>query len=40
MHKLPEVEDAKVLFHKAADDWGTWTWLTNKPKLRKAADVA
>ncbi|MBZ5583851.1 MAG: hypothetical protein LAQ30_16905 [Acidobacteriia bacterium] len=40
MHKLPEVEDAKVLFHQAANDWGTWTWLTNKPKVRRAADVA
>ncbi len=40
MQKLPPVEEAKALFQKAAQEWGVWKWLTEKPDLRKAADKA
>ena len=39
MQKLPEVEEAKALFTEARD-WGVWKWLTDKARVRKAADLA
>jgi hypothetical protein len=39
MHKLPPVEEAKALFEEAKD-WGVWSWLTEKRKLRQTADAA
>lgn len=39
MHKLPAVEDAKTLFQEA-QDWGVWSWLTEKGRLRRTADAA
>jgi hypothetical protein len=39
MHKLPAVEEAKALFEEAKD-WGVWSWLTEKRKLRQTADAA
>ena len=39
MHRLPAVEEAKALFEEAKD-WGVWSWLTEKRKLRHTADAA
>ncbi len=39
MHKLVPVEEAKALLN-AAKDWGVWKWLTEKKKVREAADRA
>jgi|SRR5450432_1734030 len=39
MHKLPAVEEAKTLFAEAKD-WGIWRWLTEKRRVRAAADAA
>jgi hypothetical protein len=39
MHKLRRVEEAKALFEEAKD-WGVWSWLTEKRKLRQTADAA
>jgi hypothetical protein len=39
MHKLSEVEEAKVLMTEAKA-WSVWRWLTEKRKVRSAADRA
>ena len=39
MRKLVEVEEAKTLMNEAKD-WGVWRWLTEKRKVRTAADRA
>src|SRR6478672_11414747 len=39
MRKLVEVEEAKTLMNEARD-WGVWRWLTEKRKVRAAADRA
>jgi hypothetical protein len=39
MHKLIEVEEAKVLMTEAKA-WSVWRWLTEKRKVRAAADRA
>jgi len=39
MHKLPPVEEAKALFEEAKN-WGVWSWLTAKGRLRRTADAA
>jgi hypothetical protein len=39
MQKLPEVESAKALMIEAAG-WSVLKWLTEKKKVRKAADKA
>lgn len=39
MQKLGPVEEAKALMREAAE-WSVWGWLTEKRKLRKAADAA
>ena len=39
MKKLPEVEQAKALMNEAKD-WGVWRWLTDKRRVRSAADRA
>jgi len=39
MKKLAPVEEAKALFNEARE-WGTWRWLTEKRRVRTAADVA
>ena len=39
MHKLPAVEDAKALMNEAKD-WSVWNWLTQKGRVRAAADRA
>src|SRR3954447_3679493 len=39
MQKLPAVEEAKALFEEAKD-WGLWGWLTEKRRVRQAADAA
>ena len=39
MNKLDSVEEAKVLLNEAKD-WGTWRWLTEKKRVRTAADAA
>jgi hypothetical protein len=40
MHKIPEVEEAKLLMIEAADKWSLWKWLTEKKRLRRTADTA
>jgi hypothetical protein len=40
MRKLPAVEEAKTRMAEAAHDWGLWKWLTEKRRLRAAADAA
>ncbi len=37
MKKITEVEEAKAIM-TAAQDWGIWRWLTEKRKVRLAAD--
>ena len=39
MRKLEAVEEAKALLNEAKD-WGTWRWLTEKKRVRAAADAA
>ena len=39
MQKLDSVEDAKALLNEARE-WGVWRWLTEKKRVRAAADVA
>ena len=39
MRKLVQVEDAKSLL-EVAKEWGVWKWLTEKKKVRQAADIA
>jgi len=39
MQKLAAVEDAKALMNEAKD-WGVWRWLTEKRRVRTAADDA
>jgi hypothetical protein len=39
MHKLPQVEEAKSLLNEAKD-WSVWRWLTDKKRVRTAADLA
>jgi hypothetical protein len=39
MHKLAVVEEAKVLMDEAKD-WSVWHWLTEKKRVRTAADAA
>jgi len=39
MHKLIEVEEAKVLMNEAKN-WGVWRWLWEKSKVRASADRA
>jgi hypothetical protein len=39
MHKLTEVEEAKRLMTEAKD-WSVWHWLTEKRRVRAAADAA
>jgi hypothetical protein len=38
MKKIPEVLDAKALMTEA-QEWGIWRWLTEKRKVRLAADA-
>jgi hypothetical protein len=37
MKKIPEVEEAKAILTEA-QEWGIWRWLTEKRKVRLAAD--
>lgn len=39
MQKLIPVEGAKTLMREDAD-WSVWSWISQKAKLRKAADAA
>jgi hypothetical protein len=39
MRKIDTVEEAKALLAEAKD-WGTWRWLTEKKRVRAAADAA
>ena len=39
MHKLIEVEEARALMN-VAKDWSVWRWLTEKRRVRAAADRA
>jgi hypothetical protein len=39
MKKIAAVEDAKTLFSEA-QDWSVWRWLTEKKRVRRAADAA
>jgi hypothetical protein len=39
MHKLDAVEDARNLMIEA-QGWGVWKWLTEKSRVREAADRA
>lgn len=39
MRKIQSVEEAKSLLNEAKD-WGVWRWLTEKKRVRAAADVA
>jgi len=39
MHKLEAVEDARSLMIEA-QEWGVWKWLTEKRRVREAADRA
>ena len=39
MHKIAEVEAAKQLMTEAKD-WSVWHWLTEKRRVREAADAA
>jgi len=39
MHKIAEVEAAKQLMTEAKD-WSVWQWLTEKRRVRVAADAA
>ena len=39
MQKLREVEEARAIMTDAGQ-WSMWRWLTEKPKVRRIADVA
>ena len=39
MRTIQSVEDAKALLNEAKD-WGVWRWLTEKKRVRTAADIA
>lgn len=39
MHKLEEVENARSLMLEA-QEWSVWKWLTEKRRVREAADQA
>lgn len=39
MRKLADVEEAKALMNEAKN-WGVWRWLTDKRRVRAAADRA
>jgi hypothetical protein len=39
MHKLEAVENARCLMLEA-QEWSAWKWLTEKPRVREAADQA
>lgn len=39
MRKLQEVEHAKALMAEAFE-WSLWRWLTEKKRVRQAADAA
>jgi hypothetical protein len=39
MKKLPAVEEARAIM-KEGMDWGVWKWLTEKKRVREAADEA
>jgi hypothetical protein len=39
MRKIQSVEEAKALLNEAKD-WGVWRWLTEKKRVRSAADLA
>ena len=39
MRKLIPVEEAKALMNEAKD-WGVWRWLTEKRRVRAAANAA
>jgi len=39
MHSVKSVEEAKSLLNEAKD-WGVWRWLTEKKRVRAAADLA
>jgi hypothetical protein len=39
MRKIESVEEAKSLLNEAKD-WGVWRWLTEKKRVRTAADLA
>ena len=39
MQKSPEVEEAKALMNEAKE-WSVWRWLTDKHRVRVAADRA
>jgi hypothetical protein len=39
MKKLVAVEEAKTLFAEA-QEWSVWGWLTEKKRVRRAADAA
>jgi hypothetical protein len=39
MRKLNSVEEAKALLNEGKD-WGVWRWLTEKKRVRAAADAA
>ena len=39
MRTIQSVEDAKTLLHEAKE-WGVWHWLTEKKRVRAAADLA
>jgi hypothetical protein len=39
MQKLREVEEARAIMTEAGQ-WSMWRWLTEKPKVRRIADVA
>jgi len=39
MQKLAAVEEAKILMEEAKE-WGVWHWLTEKRRVRAAADQA
>jgi flavodoxin len=39
MRTIQSVEDAKTLLHEAKE-WGVWRWMTEKKRVRAAADLA
>lgn len=40
MRTIQSVESAKSLLKEAGEDWGVWRWLTEKKRVRAAADLA
>lgn len=39
MQKMKEVEEARAVMTEGSQ-WGIWKWLTEKPKVRRIADLA